>query len=51
MRYVFVYDNEGSKYACPLGSSKGQVVSAEKLTQEEKQQCLNMGEIEGTERI
>jgi hypothetical protein len=49
--YVFIYDREGNEYACPLGSLRGQVVPAEKLTEEEKQKCLNMGEIVGTERI
>lgn len=49
--YVFIYDKEGNEYACPYGSIKGQVISADKLTEEEKAKCLNMAEIVGTERI
>lgn len=49
--YVFVYDKEGNEYACPYGALKGQVVATEKLTDEERSKCLNMGEIVGTERI
>ncbi|UCE78958.1 MAG: hypothetical protein JSV13_10735 [Nitrospiraceae bacterium] len=49
--YVFIYDKEGNEYACPMNSLKGQVVKTDKLTDEEKQKCQNMGEIVGTERI
>lgn len=49
--YAFIYDKDGNEYACPIGSLKGQVVPADKLTDEEKQKCMNMGEIVGTERI
>ncbi|UCE78954.1 MAG: hypothetical protein JSV13_10715 [Nitrospiraceae bacterium] len=49
--YVSIYDKEGNEYACPLGSLKGQVISTEKLTEKEKEKCLNTGEIVGTERI
>ena len=43
--YVFIYDKEGNKYACPLKSIKGQVKKVEKMTEEEKKKCLNMGEV------
>lgn len=49
--YVFIYDKDGNEYACPISSIKGQVVKAEKLSDDEKSQCQNMGEIVGTERI
>jgi hypothetical protein len=49
--YVFIYDKEGNEYACPIKNIKGQVVKTDKLTEEEKKKCLNMGEIVGTERI
>ncbi|MDH4232656.1 MAG: hypothetical protein OEW04_11595 [Nitrospirota bacterium] len=42
--YVFIYDKEGNEYACPIKSLKGQVVKTEKLSEEEKKKCLNMGE-------
>lgn len=49
--YVFIYDKEGNEYACPIERLKGQIVKAEKLTEQEKKKCLNMGEVVGTERI
>ena len=49
--YVFIYDKEGNEYACPVSSLKGQVKSTKELSSEEKDKCLNMAEIVGTERI
>ena len=43
--YVFIYDKEGNEYACPMKAIKGQVKKVEKLTEEEKKKCLNMGEV------
>ncbi len=41
--YVFIYDKEGHEYACPIKAIKGQVMKGDKLTEEEKKKCLNMG--------
>ena len=49
--YVYIYDKEGNEYACPIGSLKGQVKKVDQLSKEEKEKCLNMAEIVGTERI
>jgi len=43
--YVFIYDKEGNEYACPIKSLKGQVKKVDKLTEEEKKKCMNMGEV------
>jgi hypothetical protein len=43
--YVFIYDKEGNEYACPMKSLKGQVKKVDKLTEEEKKKCMNMGEV------
>lgn len=43
--YVFIYDKEGNEYACPIKAIKGQVKKVDKLTEEEKKKCLNMGEV------
>jgi hypothetical protein len=49
--YVFVYDKEGNEYACPIKSIKGQVKKVSELSKAEKEKCLDMAEIVGTERI
>jgi len=43
--YVFIYDKEGNEYACPMKAIKGQIKKVDKLTEEEKKKCLNMGEV------
>jgi hypothetical protein len=48
--YVFIYDKQGNEYACPMKNIKGQIIKADKLTKEQKKQCLNMAEVIGTER-
>jgi len=48
--YVFIYDKKGNEYACPMKNIKGQIIKADKLTKEQKEKCLNMAEVIGTER-
>ncbi len=43
--YVFIYHKERNEYACPIKAIKGQVMKVDKLTEEEKKKCLNMGEV------
>ncbi len=47
---VWFRDKDGKQYACYVDDIKGKVKSKESLTKEEKEKCLDVSDIVGTER-
>lgn len=47
---VWVRDKNGKEYACYLNDIKGKIKTKEELTPEERDKCLDVSEIVGTER-
>ena len=47
---VWVRDNDGKEYACPIDAFKGNVNSIEKLSEAQKAQCMDVNLLIGTER-
>ena len=47
---VWIRDNKGKVYACPLEAIKGKVKDGDELTDEERARCTDVNTIVGTER-
>ncbi|HHB76549.1 MAG TPA: hypothetical protein ENK84_08400 [Desulfobulbus sp.] len=47
---VWVRDKDGKEYACSVEALKGNIKTKEELTDEEKESCMDVSTIVGTER-
>ena len=47
---VWIRDKDGKEYCCPLDAIKGKVKGKDELTDEERQKCMDVSQIVGTER-
>lgn len=47
---VWIRDKDGREYACYLDDIKGKIKTGEELTAAEREKCLDVSEIVGTER-
>ncbi len=47
---VWVRDKDGKQYACSVEALKGNIKSKEELTEEEKESCMDVSMMIGTER-
>ena len=46
-KMVWVHDREGKEYACYIDDLKGKIKTREQLTDEEKNQCLDLNTVLG----
>ena len=47
---VWIRDKDGKEYACYANDLKGKIKKKEELIEEEKNKCLDVSELIGTER-
>ena len=47
---VWIRDKDGKEYACSVEALKGNIKTKEELTDEEKESCMDVSLIVGTER-
>jgi hypothetical protein len=47
---VWIRDKDGKEYACTAAALKGNLKSKEELSDEEKENCMDVSQLIGTER-
>ena len=47
---VWIRDKDGKEYACTAAALKGNLKTKEELTEEEKESCMDVSQLIGTER-
>ena len=47
---VWIRDKDGKEYACYADALKGKIKSKEELTDDEKEKCMDVSQLIGTER-
>ena len=47
---VWIRDKDGKEYACTAAALKGNLKTKEELSEEEKESCMDVSQLVGTER-
>ena len=47
---VWIRDKDGKEYACSVKALKGNIKEKEELTDEEREKCMDVSQLIGTER-